>query len=186
MEPMTLFIREAMALDVEIVDRLRRLPGVSEEDVAPLRDLPVLPHRLLGRWAGYVFIAALLAVGAKTAGIARATFLEVWRGQPALAQMTHATGELHGFSGCGRDVIYQGHGIDATLSLANGRPAHAWIPCVMPRGVFSDQRRHTLAVDSWADGDAQPVVYQVVLDDRPCCPTAGCARSARACCGSSP
>jgi len=48
-EPMSWFIFESHPLDAAVVERLRRLPGLGERDVAPLTRLSVKPRRPFGR-----------------------------------------------------------------------------------------------------------------------------------------
>ncbi len=163
-EPVSLFIYDAYPLAEAVADRLRQLPGVAARDVAPLMNLPVRSRRPVGKLAGALLVAVLLALGAAAARFPRDTFGQIARGQPALPQMNHLAGDLRRFSGCGRDAFDPQRGVDATLVLSDGRTAHARLPCVMPRGVFADQRRHELSVDSWQDGGALPHVCQVRLD----------------------
>ena len=163
--PDSLFVFDIYALDPAIVERLRTLPGLSARDLAPLLDLPVRRRRWAPKWFGGALLAALLAVGIGLQGQPWTPLRQLWRGQPALTQMTHVSGELLGYMGCRRDPLVDGRAVDATLRLDDGHTTHAWIPCVMSGHVFADHQRHRLAIDTWQDGVKPPVVYQVLLDD---------------------
>jgi hypothetical protein len=166
LDPPSLFIWEQYPLDPAIVERLRRLPGVSGRDVAPLMSLPLKQPRLLPKWCSLLLIVTLFALSACVLALPDLPFRQAWSGQPKLQQMTHVVGQLRGFSACHRKPFFNGRGVEATLRLEDGTIAAPWIPCLLARDVLKDARPHELAVDTWQPSDHWPVVYQVRLDDR--------------------